>query len=184
VLKRPLFCLLVALLITPSSFAGVVDGMGPSINKALRFEQLTEALVRSFEPLYDDGGYINSGEVFFVKSVKNETLHYELDRFAIHIVSVSNARTSPTVQVNVYVNNAAQAKLDQLELLVQHAMRKSGWVGQTTQFRKGVRLGVGVGDEQIPMLGANNVQIARFLENMSHLAQRLKKEDFNSVLRK
>jgi hypothetical protein len=181
---KSILSLVVLMATSQMAFAGVVDGIAGSVRKAIGFEEMVNVTAKSFKDIYADVGMANQTELYLVSKSFGPVSNYELDSFKIAMVKTSSSRDGNTMQLNVYVQDAAEAKADKLKLLVERAMKNVKWnETATAPFRKGSRLGVGVGPEALALNdGAQNVKIMKFIEEMAALGERLKTEDLLSVL--
>ncbi len=176
---------LVVLLATSQiAFAGVVDGIANSVRKAISYEELVGVTSKSFKDVYADIGMANQSEMYLASKSFRPVSSDELDSFTISIVKTSSSRDGHTVQLNVYVQDAAEGKADKLKLLIERAMKNVKWnETASAPFLKGSRRGVGVGPEALALNdGAQNVKILKFIEEMAALGERLKTEDLVHVL--
>lgn len=176
--------LFAAIMSVQTASAGLAD-VSLKINKAMRFSELSEELTYGFAGRYSmDWGSDKS--MYLAKQIPNSSIR----RVEINLVPVSDVRGNPTYQLNVYLPKGMTSSQEaaHLELLVQKAMKASDWDVKTTQFLSEHRdpslnrIGIGVGEEALAMRGADNLRLARFLENMAALTDRLQFEDITDVL--
>lgn len=182
--KKIMLPVLVMLFTTQLAQASAVSGFAPALNRALRFQDMTSTLTVALKNNFGDVGYIGNKEIYFSSRPIGPVSSYELDAFTIHLVESGASRSKTTIQINVVVRNAAEAKAQKLKLLIEKALKNVGWSVETTMpYQQGGRRLVGVGPEHISLIdGAQNVKIAKFIEEMASLAERLKTEDLLSVL--
>lgn len=182
-LRKIVLSVMVVMLTAQFSYASVANDLRPALNKALRFEDLSLTLLNGFRKSFGDSGYIGTKEIYFTRSFGRISSH-DLDGFTIHILESGSTRHSPTVQINVAVQDGASEKADKLKLVIEKALKIAKWSAVTTvPYTNGSRRLVGVGPEHISTReGAQNIKIAKFLEAMSALAKRLETEELHSVL--